>query len=354
LLVPAARLVDPRSMSEGKHIRFTVEAGGIRARAVAFNVAHLPDGAAEGRLHATFTLELNEWQGAIEPRLVLRKLLPAEAESPVLVGEAMPGTAEWEAEVVALATASAPALQLAGVASAARVAVTAELDGVSSPTSTPALSTLASRVASTGGRTVRDRRSTGLAGTIAALVHTGESVLAVAADGPARARQLTGRLGGFAVTSWEALERDPSLADGYHHLVAVDPPLHPDQEALLTSGHPAQMAHLAWGEPELRYSRDVLERDHDLRPGLVGAYRALRDGRSAADAVGHRPAVAAGRLLAVLVELGLVTVDDGHVALVPDVAPTDLEHSLAYRHAKRRHAEGTAWLTNASATPRAA
>lgn len=350
LLVPAARLVNPHPMSEGKHLRFTVEAGGIRARAVAFGVSRLPEGAAEGRCHATFTLELNEWQGTVEPRLVLRKLLPAEAESPVLVGEPLPATAEWEAEVLASATASVPALALAGAAAAGRAAVTAELDAPAPAPAAP-LPALATRAAS---RTVRDRRSTGLAGTIAALVHTGEPVLVLAADGPARARQLTGRLGGFAVTSWDALERDPSLADGYHHLVALDPPLHPAQEALLTLGDPAQMTHLAWGEPELRYSRDVLERDQDLRPGLVGAYRALRDGRSLADAVGHRPVVAAGRLLAVLVELGLVTVEDGRVALVPDVAPTDLERSPAYRHAKQRHAEGAAWLTSASGISRAA
>ncbi|HET6507411.1 MAG TPA: single-stranded-DNA-specific exonuclease RecJ [Baekduia sp.] len=356
LLVPAARLVDAHPMSDGKHVRFTVEAGGIRARAVAFNVSRLPDGAADGRLHATFTLELNEWQGTIEPRLVLRKLLPAEAEAPALVGEPAPATAEWEAEVRALATAPALALAgAAGAAGAAHAAVTAELDGLALADPASTLDGLHARAARGGGRTPRDRRATGLAGTIAALVHTGEPVLVLAADGPARARQLTGRLGGFAIASWDAVERNPSLADGYHHLVALDPPLHPAQEALLVTGHPAQMAHLAWGEPELRYSRDVLERDHDLRPGLVAAYRALRDGRPAADALGHRPVVAAGRLLAVLVELGLVTVgDDGQVALVPDVAPTDLERSLAYRHAKRRHAEGTAWLTSASGTRQAA
>src|SRR5919197_4801947 len=43
LLVPAARLADPRPMGEGKHLRFTVEAGGVRARAVAFGVSRLPD-----------------------------------------------------------------------------------------------------------------------------------------------------------------------------------------------------------------------------------------------------------------------------------------------------------------------
>jgi len=44
LLVPAARLSDPRPMGEGKHLRFTVEAGGVRARAVAFGVTKLPFG----------------------------------------------------------------------------------------------------------------------------------------------------------------------------------------------------------------------------------------------------------------------------------------------------------------------
>jgi single-stranded-DNA-specific exonuclease len=374
LLVPAARLVNPVTMSDGKHLRFTVEAGGIRARAVAFNVNHLPDGAADGRLHATFTLELNEFQGSVEPRLVLRKLLPAASESPVLVGEPMPASTEWEATVLALATSTAAAASpaLAASALAAPASAAASPSALAAPASAIAppnalaapaaarpldggpFATLHARLAAAGGRTVRDRRSTGLAGTIAALVHTGETVLVVAADGPARARQLAGRLGGFAITSWEALERDPGLADGYHHLVALDPPLHPDQEALVVGGHPAQMAHLAWGEPELRYSRDVLERDHDLRPGLVAAYRALRDGRPLVDAVGHRPAHAAGRLLAVLLELGLVSVDDDHRLVVPDARATDLERSHAYQHAKQRHAEGTAWLTSASATPRAA
>ena len=43
LLLPAARFSDPRTMGEGKHARFSVEAGGMRAGAVAFGVV-------EGRL----------------------------------------------------------------------------------------------------------------------------------------------------------------------------------------------------------------------------------------------------------------------------------------------------------------
>ncbi len=81
LLVPAARLVDARPIGDGKHLRFTVDAGGVRAQAVAFGVTALPEGAAVGRVRATFSLELNEFRGAVEPRLVLRHALPATDSS---------------------------------------------------------------------------------------------------------------------------------------------------------------------------------------------------------------------------------------------------------------------------------
>src|SRR4051794_38324402 len=88
LLVPAARLTDPRPMGETKqHVRFTVAAGGVRARAVAFGC--------DGRLplpedepaDAIFTLELDEYRGVVEPRLVLRHAQPS-APAPIgLAGE---------------------------------------------------------------------------------------------------------------------------------------------------------------------------------------------------------------------------------------------------------------------------
>ncbi len=78
LLVSDARFRDGRPMGEGKHVRFTVESHGARARAVAFGTGgRLPvdDGAPA---EATFTLEINEWKGVSEPRLVLRQARPAE------------------------------------------------------------------------------------------------------------------------------------------------------------------------------------------------------------------------------------------------------------------------------------
>ncbi len=81
LLVADAVFSDLRPMGEGKHVRFTVESGGARSRGVAFGTGgRLP--VAEGEpAEATFTLEINEWNGVTEPRLLLRQVRAAEQSS---------------------------------------------------------------------------------------------------------------------------------------------------------------------------------------------------------------------------------------------------------------------------------
>src|SRR5207248_670933 len=87
LLVPGARLGDVRAMGEGRHARFTVLSGGVRARAVAWGC--------DGRLaiqpgepcDATFRLERNVWNGAVEPRLVLRHAQPSRPQPIEVLGE---------------------------------------------------------------------------------------------------------------------------------------------------------------------------------------------------------------------------------------------------------------------------
>ncbi|HXB64614.1 MAG TPA: single-stranded-DNA-specific exonuclease RecJ [Solirubrobacteraceae bacterium] len=77
LLVRDARFAERRAMGEGRHVRFTVLADGVRAPAVAFGAGtSLPvrDGVPAD---ATFKLEVNEWRGVSEPRLVLRHAQPA-------------------------------------------------------------------------------------------------------------------------------------------------------------------------------------------------------------------------------------------------------------------------------------
>jgi single-stranded-DNA-specific exonuclease len=326
LLVPAARLVDARPMGEeGRHVRFTVQAGGHRARAVAFGVSRLPDGDVHD---ATFTLELNEWNGAVEPRLVLRH---AQAPAPAaveLVGE------PEDAVAAALAELAAP-LPVAGATSRAA--------GVP-----------------------RDRRGGGVAGTLAALVASGEPVLVACADARRRRGHLEGRLGGFAVVAWHALERDPALIGRYAHVLALDPPASDAQAALVD-----ERFTLAWGEPEAEYALRAHEAAYDLRPVAGAVYRALRaaaatpDGDPAAlspeavppgeaaapppdtalaRAVAAAPSpAAAGRALRVLDELGLVRVEGASVTLAP-ASRTELDASAAFRAYTTRLAEGRARL----------
>jgi len=79
VMVADATFADARPMGEGRHVRFTVESRGARARAVAFGTGgRLPVGEGEPAA-ATFTLEVNEWNGVSEPRLVLRQAQPAAA-----------------------------------------------------------------------------------------------------------------------------------------------------------------------------------------------------------------------------------------------------------------------------------
>ena len=295
LLVPAARLADARPMGEGKHVRFTVEAGGARARAVAFGMGRLPDGA-DGPLDATFTLELNEWNGSVEPRLVLRHACPPEPGPIEVLGE--------PEDLLALALTPAAPPVAAG------------------PRPLPS--------------SVRDRRGGGVAGTIGALVASGERVLVVCADARLRARHLEGRLGGFSLCSWAALARDPGLAAGHDHVVALDPCAGADGDAVLGALAATATVHLAWGASEAAFALRVCERDLDLRPAAVALYRALRAGQPL------EPSVAAGGraaalALRALTEVGVVAVDPAtHAVRLPDVPPADLGQAPTFRAAAER------------------
>lgn len=81
LMVKDAVVADVRPMGEGKHARFTLQSEGVHARAVAFgNDGKLA--VAEGEpVDATFTLEVHEWRGVSEPRIVLRHAQPACEEA---------------------------------------------------------------------------------------------------------------------------------------------------------------------------------------------------------------------------------------------------------------------------------
>jgi single-stranded-DNA-specific exonuclease len=112
LLVRGATLAERRPMGEGRHLRFTVQAHGARARAVAFgNNGRLSVQEGEAA-DAIFTLEVNEWNGVSEPRLVLRHAQAAAGEgapSPALAGGEAPAQPADPGQLVFDLAAAAPA-----------------------------------------------------------------------------------------------------------------------------------------------------------------------------------------------------------------------------------------------------
>jgi single-stranded-DNA-specific exonuclease len=324
LLVAGALLADARTMGEdGKHVRFSVETGAGRCRAVAFGCDGRLPVDPETPADATFRLERNSWNGAVEPRLRLRHAAPCAPEPIVVVGEPAPDA--W-------LTAVLDALPAAAVSAAACK------------------------------RTVVDRRGDGALPALRELTAAPGGVLAVVADVPRRIEGLAARSGGYALCAHGALARRPELAARFEHLVVLDPPAHHDEAERLRAGQPGSFVHLCWGPAELRFAQQIHESEHALRAALVPLYRALR-GRGSADGeeleallrgdgTHSRSVAQARRLVAILTELGLVSLDrDLRALTVRDAGRTALERSATYRVAMQRYEDGRRWLMETATAP---
>jgi single-stranded-DNA-specific exonuclease len=151
LLVPAARVEGITRMGqEGRHARFTVVTGGARSRAVAFGSSPGSLATLDGPYELALRLERNCWNGAVEPRALLRALSPTRPGELRVLGE--DGTF-WERLERGLDPDPPPAPP---------------------PPGTP----------------VRDRRGEGFAGVVGDLLTSGQSVLVAVADVPRRRASL--------------------------------------------------------------------------------------------------------------------------------------------------------------------
>jgi single-stranded-DNA-specific exonuclease len=321
LLVPGGRFGERRTMGEGRHARFVVSAGGARTPAVSFGCdGRLP--VADGEpADASFRLERNFWNGTVEPRLLLRHAWPCAPDPIAVLGE--------------------PEAYLAGAVE--------ELDR--------ALDKPGSRLADPGQhgeRTAIDRRDESPLAVLADARAAG-AVLAVCAEVGRRLAGLAPRTGGFSLISHHALAQAPHTAERFDQIVVLDPPVCEQEAAAVTAG--TGYTHLAWGEAELRFAQQIHELEYGLRPSLVALYRDLRarervTGEELERVLrGHgsqgRPARLAGRMIRVLTELELVSLDRDLPALaVAGRAQTALERSPAFRVYAKRYEDGRRFLNN--------
>ncbi len=318
LLVPAARVRDVRTMGEGKHTRFSLHSGSHRALGVAFGRSSLGVGEDEV-VDAAVRLEVNQWNGAVEPRLVLRELYPREAE------EGSSDAGEWWQ----------------------RFETELRRDLAERP------------LAETEAGGEHERRALVSANAPAAvageLASCGESVIALCAD--ARLRAPMGREG-LRLVDYAELEREPSLAAGFAHVVLVDPPPGTDAERLLSRSTIAGgYLHRAWGEAERKLSLSAIGEQLAQRPTLIACFRDLRDAgevegeelRAALRGGGPRSRTpeTAARCFRVLAELDLVSgtpsAAEGGVRVVSSEG-TDLERSEAFRAYSARYQEARRYL----------
>jgi single-stranded-DNA-specific exonuclease len=191
-------------------------------------------------------------------------------------------------------------------------------------------------------------------------VAAGGEVLALCADVPRRLEGLRTRTGGFALACHHALERDPTLAARFSHIVALDPPACAAEAELIGAG--SGYTHLAWGDAELRFAQQMHELEYGLRTSLVTLYRGLELRQRVAgeelerllrgDGPHARSARLAGRLIRVLAELELVSLDRDLPALtIGSRARTTLERSPAYRVYAQRYEDGQRYLSSVNPRP---
>jgi single-stranded-DNA-specific exonuclease len=378
LLVPSGRLREVRPLGEeGKHSRFQLESGAGRAAGVAFGMNGEISRREDQPLDLSVELEVDRWNGAEQPRVVVRELYPltdterAPESRPCGEGCPAPGGEWWERlehELERVAAGQPGAL-------------------------------LDVRAPDGPRRQLVDRRGGAAVASLAELISSGESVLAICADASRRAKLASAaadprRFGaslpriaccrcgsdsidaalqpsegaGLALIDWTVIAQRPHAARHFRHVVVIDPA---PSEALETlawgaaeSTHSAAtntaagFLHLAYGPLELQFTDRLLAREWELRAAIAEIWRALDEaGGDAEDDVLRsilagasdypRTPETAARCVRVLCELGLCEWkgDRGAAALrVLSSERTDLGRSRAYGACIARHQEAIRFL----------
>jgi single-stranded-DNA-specific exonuclease len=369
LLVPGATIADISPMGEGgRHARFSLRCGARGALGVAFGVNGELEAAAAEPHDVSVRLELNEWNGAVTPRVVLNEIYPPEPDRelqpsraggdpvevlPRIAGQALHSSAPSGSDCGAPgAPDEAEFWRRFDVERAADLAEwpPTELRAAASEAGSPGDGGTAPR--SAARREILDRRGGSGVAAVAALASSGETVLVLCADAlrrrelvtravrPARfgaggvalassrlslerGREAVDRLhthgSGVALADWSVLAAQPALADDFAHVVVVDPSPFAHLDALAAAG--AGYLHLLWRPGDTELALRALAEEWPGRGSLGHFYRTVRrqadDRGTLSGARAHatlsgagrpypRSPESAARRLRVLEELGIV------------------------------------------------
>jgi single-stranded-DNA-specific exonuclease len=376
LLVPSGRLREVRPLGEeGKHSRFQLESGSGRAAGVAFGMNGEISRREDQALDLSIELEVDRWNGAEQPRVVVRELYPLarphdDERSPSCGVDCPAPEPEWwerlEREMANAAEGRPGAL-------------------------------LDVRPAEGRRRETIDRRGGAAVASLAELISSGDPVLAICADaarrgklasqaadprrfGAALPRIVCCRCGsrgrddalsdaqsaGLVLVDWTSLALRRDAPTAFRHVVLIDPPpSEPLEELAWAADGPAAVGgaagsyiHLAWGPAEADLAERLCNREWDLRSAISEIWRGLSaaGGEAAGSELrslleGHstyrRTPELAGRCLQVLTELGLCEWRSNGGAPVLGVLSserTDLGRSRAYGACTAKHQEAIRFL----------
>jgi single-stranded-DNA-specific exonuclease len=365
LMVPAARVSDVRTMGEdGKHSRFSLHSGAHRALGVAFGRSSLGVEDDEA-VDAAVRLEVNHWNGSVEPRVVLRDLYPVEdgMEEGAPAHRCSCEDAEWWQRFEAELQRQPGMSSLFGGVEQSRQDDRARVRGGGS--ASVAIAELVSSGAGVLAVCADASRRAALAGGASGLArfNGGSGRVACSRCGKAAiAGVIANASGGLALTDYTTLVAQPeNLVECFEHVVLVDPPPSElaadlvaspreqwggveDDDLAPGNGSAPGFLHELWGGAEAEFTLAALEASMPSRRTVATAFRALREAgeasgpalREALAGAGPRPlsAECAGRCFRILRELDLVrgepAAGDGVVGVVSSEG-TDLERSPAFR-----------------------
>jgi single-stranded-DNA-specific exonuclease len=378
LLVPSGRLRELRPLGEeGKHSRFQVESGAGRAVGVAFGMNGEISRREDQPLDLSIELEVDRWNGAEQPRVVVRELYPLVSpvgDEPTTrsCGDHCPAhEAEWwdrlERELGRAAEGRPGAL-------------------------------LDVRPAEDARRESIDRRGGAAVASLAELISSGEPVLAICADAARRAKLASEaadprRFGaalpriaccrcgsggldaalsdapaaGLVLADWTSIALRPHAQLAFRHVVLIDPPPSEPLEGLARAANDAPVIgwsggsylHLAWGPAEVEFAERLLDWEWNLRGAIGEIWRGLAAAGGEAQQGSELRSVLAGgsaytrtpelaaRCVRVLTELGLcewLPIGGARALRVLSSERTDLGRSPTYGACIARHQEAIRFL----------
>jgi single-stranded-DNA-specific exonuclease len=333
LLVPGAQLMRIQSMGEGgKHLRLQVADASAHCGGVAWG-----RGAESEALHTSARhdvvcrLEVNDWRGAVAPRLVVREIVPWPAREPMELAPPARLGAAWPSPVRAgeaqLALADRPGRGDAALAA---------LAGAGGPV-VVLVADVERRLA-----TLPDPRRYGATALVVCSRRGDPAVLE-------RALETFGD-GMVAVADHYSFARLEPLRERSAHVLVLDPPAHPEELAAL--GAAGARVQIAATESETAFARACVEADalravmsvlwRAAAPDVVTPVEELRARAAWPDV--PPPADLVDSAIAALAESGVVELCDSGLRRLAVTGKSDLAASPAYALHERRRACALALL----------